>query len=80
MTGRYVQMLGPFKWVIRKNLMSLELISVLFTILREGTGRLETGDTMIGQLQHWQGSSDKQGALAVSWPFFLLLLFAANTG
>jgi hypothetical protein len=35
---------------------------------------------MIGQLQHWQGSSDKQGALAVSWPLILLLLFAANTG
>jgi hypothetical protein len=73
-------MLGPFRWVIRKNLISLELISVLFTILREGTGRFATGDTMAGQLQHWQGSSDKQGAWAVSWPLLLLLLFAANTG
>jgi hypothetical protein len=35
---------------------------------------------MAGQLQHWQGSSDKQGAWAESWPLLLLLLLAANTG
>jgi hypothetical protein len=34
---------------------------------------------MAGQLQHWQGSSDKKGAWAVSWPLLLLFLFAANT-
>ena len=53
---------------MRMNLMSLELIFVLFTILSDGTGRFVSGDTMAGQLQHWQGSSDKQGAWAVSWP------------
>jgi len=65
---------------MRINLMSLELIFVLFTILSEGTERFVSGDTMTGQLQHWQGSSDKQGAWAVSWPLLLLFLFAANTG
>jgi hypothetical protein len=35
---------------------------------------------MAGQLQHWHGSSDNQGAWAVSWPLLLLFLFAANTG
>jgi hypothetical protein len=60
--------------------MSLELIFVLFTILSEGTERFVSGDTMTGQLQHWQGSSDKQGAWAVSWPRLLLFLIAANTG
>ena len=47
-------MLGPLRWVIRKNLMSLELISVGLTILSEGTERFVSGDTMTGQLQHWQ--------------------------
>jgi hypothetical protein len=72
-------MLGPLRWVIRKNLISLELISVGLTILSDGTERFVSGDTMAGQLQHWQGSSDKQGAWAVSWPLLLLFLFAANT-
>jgi hypothetical protein len=35
-------------------LISLELIFVLFTILSEGTERFVSGDTMTGQLQHWQ--------------------------
>jgi hypothetical protein len=35
---------------------------------------------MAGQLQHWHGSSGKQGAWAVSWPLLLLFLIAANTG
>jgi hypothetical protein len=65
---------------MRINLMSLELIFVLFTILREGTERFVSGDTMAGQLQHWHGSSGKQGAWAVSWPLLLLFLIAANTG
>ena len=65
---------------MRINLMSLELIFVLFTILREGTARFVSGDTMTGQLQHWHGSSGKQGAWAVSWPLLLLFLIAANTG
>ncbi len=52
------------------NLMSLELIFVLFTILSDGAERFVSGDTMAGQLQHWHGSSDKQGTLAVSWPLF----------
>ena len=65
---------------MRINLMSLELIFVLFTILSEGTERFVSGDTMAGQLQHWQGSSDKQGAWAGSWPLLLLFLIAANTG
>ena len=73
-------MFGPFKWVMRMNLISLELIFELFTILSEGTVRFVSGDTMAGQLQHWHGSSDKQGAWAVSWPLLLLFLFAANTG
>jgi hypothetical protein len=64
---------------MRMNLISLGLIFVLFTILSEGTARFVSGDTMAGQLQHWQGSSDKQGAWAVSWPLLLLFLFAANT-
>jgi len=55
---------------MRMNLMSLELIFVLFTILSDGTERFVSGDTMAGQLQHWHGSSDKQGTLAVSWPLF----------
>ena len=65
---------------MRINLMSFELIFVLFTILSEGTERFVSGDTMAGQLQHWHGSSDKQGAWAVSWPLLLLFLIAANTG
>ena len=65
---------------MRMNLISFELIFVLFTILSEGAVRFVSGDTMAGQVQHWQGSSDKQGAWAVSWPLLLLFLFAANTG
>jgi hypothetical protein len=34
--------------------MSLELISVRLTILSDGTVRFVSGDTMTGQLQHWQ--------------------------
>ena len=73
-------MFGPFRWVIRINLISLEFIFVLFTILSEGTVRFVSGDTMAGQLQHWHGSSDKQGAWAESWPLLLLFVFAANRG